>query len=164
MCKKLERLLNENHGSNPSLSELKKQTNELADILQYTEFNKLSERMRKSAQYVHITDVDGKNKISKLISMIRSEPITSHHLQQKSWAQFNKNAPSVIEQYPDHVWLFITLTIPSCDISNLREQYKYLNSSFSNLLKMKEFKKYFGLIDNGEFKIIEKTNNGFKTV
>ena len=150
MNKKLERLLNENQHGNPSYATLKKQSNELADILECTEFNKWSERIRSSCQYLKIsTDENGKNKISKLISMIRPEPLTSHHLQQKSWAQFNKNAPSVIEQYPHHIWLFITLTIPNCDISNLRERYKYLNSSFSNLLKMNEFKKYFG--QSGQF-------------
>ena len=123
MCKKLERLLNENHGSNTSLSELKKQTNELAERLEYTEFKKLCGRMRNSAEYLKITTTkQGKNKISKNLSHIRFEPLTSHHLQQKIWAQFNRNAPLIIEKYPDHVWLFITLTITNCDISNLREQ------------------------------------------
>jgi hypothetical protein len=149
MNRKLEKLLNENKNG-ISLAELKKQTNQLAERLEYTEFKKLSERMRNSGEYVKITnDGNGKNKISKNLSHIRSEPLTAHHLQQKTWSQFNRNTPQLIEKYPDHIWLFVTLTIPSCDITNLRSQYEYLNHSFANLLKMNEFKKYFS--QNGQY-------------
>jgi hypothetical protein len=128
MNKKLERLLNENQNGNPSYTALKKQSNELADILEYTEFKKWCGRIRASGEYIKISiDENGKNKISKQVSGIRSEPLTANLLQKKTWAQFNKNAPLLIEKYPNHIWLFITLTIPSCDINNLRDKYKYLN-------------------------------------
>ncbi len=94
MNKKLERLLNENQYGNPSYATLKKQGNELADILEYTEFKKWCGRIRSSGQYLKIsTDENGKNKISKQLSMIRPEPLTGNFLQKKTWAQFNRNAP-----------------------------------------------------------------------
>jgi hypothetical protein len=156
MNKKLERLLNEKQYGKPSYATLKKQGNELADILEYTEFKKWSGRIRASGEYIKIsTDENEKNKISKQLSMIRNEPLTAHHLQQKTWAQFNANLPVLLEKNPNHVWLFITLTIPNCHVENLRSQYEYLNLSFANLLKMKELKKYFS--QNGQY---YKNKNG----
>ena len=133
MNRKLEKLLNENKNG-ISLAELKRQTNQLAERLEYTEFKKLSERIRNSGEYVKMTTTqEGKNKILKNLSNIRFEPLTSNHIQQKIWAKFNANLPLLMDNYPKNEWLFVTLTIRNCHIDNLHDEYKSLNDAFCRL-------------------------------
>lgn len=150
MSKKLERLLNENRGGNKSLANLKKQSNELAELLEYTEFKKLCGRIRASGEYVKISITpEGKNKISKNLSHIRFEPLTANYLQKKIWSKFNAYLPLLIDKYPNNEFLLVTLTIRNCHIDNLHDEYKSLNDAFCRLMKMPEFKKYFS--QNGKY-------------
>ncbi len=150
MNRKLEKLLNDGHQGNASLAELKKQTNELAERLEYTEFKKLCGRMKNSAEYLKITTTQqGKNKISKNLSHIRFEPLTADYLQKKTWSKFNAHLPSLIDKYANNEWFFVTLTIRNCHIDNLHDEYKSLNDAFCRLMKMPEFSQYFS--QNGKY-------------
>lgn len=43
------------------------------------------------------------------------------------------------EQYPKGRWLFLTLTVRNCEITNLRETLKHMNKSWDRLVKRKAF-------------------------
>ncbi len=43
------------------------------------------------------------------------------------------------EKYPTHRWLFLTLTIKNCDITDLRETLKHMNDSWHKLVKRVKF-------------------------
>ena len=45
------------------------------------------------------------------------------------------------EQYPTHRWLFLTLTVKNCDITDLRETLQYMNESWRRLIKREPFLK-----------------------
>lgn len=47
--------------------------------------------------------------------------------------------PRIIQDYPKHRWLFLTLTVKNCPIEKLRENLDWINKSFIRLTKLKEF-------------------------
>lgn len=47
--------------------------------------------------------------------------------------------PKVIQDYPKHRWLFLTLTVKNCSIQELRKNLDCMNKSFIRLSKLKEF-------------------------
>lgn len=48
------------------------------------------------------------------------------------------------EKYPTHRWLFLTLTVKNCDITELRETLQHMNKAWDRLAKRKVFK---GVVD-----------------
>jgi plasmid rolling circle replication initiator protein Rep len=54
-------------------------------------------------------------------------------------ARAYKALPRVIADYPTMRYLFVTLTLKNCSISELKQSIIHLNKSFSRLAKIKEF-------------------------
>ena len=54
-------------------------------------------------------------------------------------AKAYKVLPKVVEVYPNHRWLFMTLTQKNVPISELRETLRSMNSGFSRFVKLKAF-------------------------
>jgi plasmid rolling circle replication initiator protein Rep len=50
-----------------------------------------------------------------------------------------KIMPAVLEAYPTYRWLFLTLTVKNCDVTDLRSTMQHLNKSFERLSKLKTF-------------------------
>jgi plasmid rolling circle replication initiator protein Rep len=47
--------------------------------------------------------------------------------------------PNVVEKYPTHRWLFLTLTLRNCSISELRDTLTQMHKSFERMVKLKAF-------------------------
>ena len=47
--------------------------------------------------------------------------------------------PMVVEAYPKHRWLFLTLTIRNCAIAELRDTLQWMNKSWERMVKRKKF-------------------------
>nr|WP_244142010.1 protein rep [aff. Roholtiella sp. LEGE 12411] len=47
--------------------------------------------------------------------------------------------PKVVEDYPKHRWLFVTLTVKNCPVQELRTSLNWMNKSFIRLTKLKDF-------------------------
>jgi plasmid rolling circle replication initiator protein Rep len=47
--------------------------------------------------------------------------------------------PMVIEAFPKHRWLFLTLTVPNCKITELRDTLQWVNHSWQKLTQRKKF-------------------------
>lgn len=47
--------------------------------------------------------------------------------------------PQIVEKYPNHRWLFMTLTIKNCPIKDLRETLHWMNKSWQRLVQRKSF-------------------------
>lgn len=47
--------------------------------------------------------------------------------------------PKVIEAYPKHRWLFVTLTMKNCALIELRETLSHMNRAFKRLTELKAF-------------------------
>lgn len=54
-------------------------------------------------------------------------------------AKAYKVLPKVVEQYPTHRWLFLTLTQKNAPITELRETLKQMNRGFQRLVQLKAF-------------------------
>lgn len=47
--------------------------------------------------------------------------------------------PKIVEAYPTHRWLFVTLTVRNCLITELRDTLTWMHESFKRLTKLKAF-------------------------
>lgn len=57
--------------------------------------------------------------------------------------------PGIQEQFPNHRWLFLTLTIRNCDLDDLKTTIKRLNDAFNRLSKQSRFP-FVGLVKSVE--------------
>lgn len=55
-------------------------------------------------------------------------------------AKAYKLLPRVVEDYPGHRWLFLTLTVKNCRIEELNTTLKWMHESFKRLTKLKVWK------------------------
>jgi len=65
-------------------------------------------------------------------------------------ARFLQALPSIVEQYPKHRWLLLTLTVKNCDIEDLRETLQSMNKSWNRLRLRPEFKRVTGWVRSTE--------------
>ncbi|HEY9599038.1 MAG TPA: protein rep [Cyanophyceae cyanobacterium] len=54
-------------------------------------------------------------------------------------AKAYKVLPQIVEKYPKHRWLFLTLTQKNCKITELRETIQLMNKAFKRLTELKAF-------------------------
>ena len=54
-------------------------------------------------------------------------------------AKAYKILPNVVRDYPNHRWLFVTLTVRNCRITELKSTLKWMHESFKRLTKLKDF-------------------------
>lgn len=54
-------------------------------------------------------------------------------------AKAHKILPKVVEHFPNHRWLFLTLTVRNCAITDLRETLTWMHKAFIRLTKLKDF-------------------------
>ena len=47
--------------------------------------------------------------------------------------------PTIVEAYPSHRWLFLTLTVKNCAIADLKETLTWMHESFKRMTKLKSF-------------------------
>lgn len=65
-------------------------------------------------------------------------------------ARFIKSLPGIIEQYPKHRWLLLTLTVQNCAIDELRDTLQAMNKSWHRLVKRPEFRLVAGWVRSTE--------------
>lgn len=73
-------------------------------------------------------------------------------------AKFHQNLPTILAKHQDlkgYVFLFLTLTVKNCDISQLKTTINNMNSAFVKMKKRKEFINYI----QGYIKAIEVTKS-----
>jgi plasmid rolling circle replication initiator protein Rep len=54
-------------------------------------------------------------------------------------AKAHQLLPGVLEKYPTHRWLFLTLTVKNCQIEDLRTTLTSMHDSFKRMTKLKSF-------------------------
>ena len=47
--------------------------------------------------------------------------------------------PTVVEAYPNHRWLFLTLTVRNCIVTELRDTLQWMNQSWRRMMQRKKF-------------------------
>lgn len=65
-------------------------------------------------------------------------------------SRFVYSLPQILEQYPEHPFLFLTLTVPNCPVSSLRETLQAMNKAWKRLLDRKQFSAVVGWVRTTE--------------
>jgi hypothetical protein len=65
-------------------------------------------------------------------------------------ARFYQALPAIVQEYPKARWLFLTLTVRNCDISDLGDTLSQMNQAFQRLKDRKDFKPVLGWIRTTE--------------
>lgn len=81
---------------------------------------------------------------------VRHCPVCGWRRTMRNKARFLSALPKLLESFPTHRFLFLTLTVPNCDISDLRVVLAGMNKSWKRLIDRKEFAKVDGWVRSTE--------------
>jgi len=65
-------------------------------------------------------------------------------------ARFHQALPALVEANPKARWIFLTLTVRNCAITDLRDTLQHMNKSWQRLIKRSEFKPVLGWVRTTE--------------
>lgn len=65
-------------------------------------------------------------------------------------ARFYQALPDLVRAYPKARWLFLTLTVRNCEVSELSVTLKVMNEAWQRLVKREEFKPVQGWLRTTE--------------
>lgn len=65
-------------------------------------------------------------------------------------ARFYQALPGIVQEHPKARWIFVTLTVRNCDITDLGDTLSQMNKAFQRLKDRKEFKPVLGWIRTTE--------------
>lgn len=65
-------------------------------------------------------------------------------------ARFYQSLPKIVAEYPDARWLFLTLTVRNCPITELGDTLTVMNAAFQRLKDRKEFRGVLGCVRTTE--------------
>ena len=121
-----------------------------ADVIQQyyadSEFTKYSERISDCSQFLDFRLVpnadDGVYKLklsSARFCHVRHCTICQWRRSLMWKAKAYKILPKVLIDYPKCRWLFLTLTVCNCEITNLKDTLTWMNKGFKRLSELKDF-------------------------
>ena len=88
----------------------------------------------------HKEGVEQKLKLtSAKFCRVRHCPICQWRRSLRWKAKAYENLPKVVADYPNGRWIFLTLTMKNCQLTDLRETLAHLNQSFRRLTQLKAF-------------------------
>lgn len=70
---------------------------------------------------------------------VRSCPVCQWRRSLMWKAKAHQILPKIVESYPTHRWLFLTLTVRNCSITELRSTLTLMHNSFKRMTKLKVF-------------------------
>jgi plasmid rolling circle replication initiator protein Rep len=110
-----------------------------------SKFQDYSNRVQDCSQLIGFGLAMGENDVAKLklrtakFCRVRHCPVCQWRRSLMWKAKAYKVLPRIIEVYPKHRWLFLTLTVKNIDITTLKESLKTMNNGFRRMSKLKAF-------------------------
>ena len=109
-----------------------------------TDFDKYATRMDFCSQLLdfRLVPQDSEYKLkldSARFCRVRHCPVCQWRRSLRWKAKAFKILPTVVEAYPRHRWLFLTLTIRNCKITELRDTLQWMNQSWQRMVQRKNF-------------------------
>jgi plasmid rolling circle replication initiator protein Rep len=110
-----------------------------------SEFQDYAERMHFCSEFLKFGLVSGEDDALKLklraarFCRVRHCPVCQWRRSLMWKAKAYKVLPRIIEKYPKHRWLFLTLTQKNIPINELRETIQSMNKGFQRLSQLKAF-------------------------
>lgn len=113
----------------------------VGDIYSYNaEFERYAERMTDCSTFLaYGFDDDGLRLKNANFCRIRHCPVCQWRRSMLWKSNMYVAYEEIKEQYPKGRWLFLTLTVRNCKITDLRETLKHMNKSWDRLVKRKAF-------------------------
>jgi len=110
------------------------------------EFNQYADRMDFCSELLDfrlIPDMDAGELKLKLASArfcrVRHCPVCQWRRSLMWKAKAYKILPAVVEDFPGHRWLFLTLTVKNCPIGELKQTLQWMNKAWQRLAQRKKF-------------------------
>jgi plasmid rolling circle replication initiator protein Rep len=111
-----------------------------------TEFKKYAQRMDFCSQLLNFKLLPGDQDASHHFKLagakfcrVRHCPVCQWRRSLKWKAKASEALPNVIADYPKYRWLFLTLTVENCPVTELRFTITEMNKAFAKLVKLKEW-------------------------
>ena len=121
------------------------QSEELAKIYETLGYSRYSERIGECSQwltYAMKSNDDGEVRLK----LREARFCRVRHCLVCQWrrslmwrAKFIKALPEIQVQHPTGRWIFVTLTVRNCELTNLRATLTWMNGAWSKLIRRKEF-------------------------
>ena len=143
------------HDESPSLTDLsprdrpwdkhRSNSDRVAKHYSGSDFHRYSERMTFCSELLDFTlkPTDDESYALKLSSArfcrVRHCPVCQWRRSLAWKAKAYKVLPQIVEKYPKHRWLFLTLTQKNCKITELRDTIQLMNKAFKRLTDLKAF-------------------------
>ena len=120
----------------------------------FERFKKYPERFRGCSDYLSFAvraELETGLEILKLVDAqfcrIRHCPICQARLSMRWIAKFHQIMPALLKDFPQTQFILLTLTVPNCEIKNLKTTIQEMNKGWDRLSKRKFFKdKILGFI------------------
>lgn len=109
------------------------------------EFGKYAERVNHCSEWLNYGfNENGLVLKQAFFCHVRLCPVCQWRKSQYWKAMMYQNLDKIREGYPNHRWLFLTLTVKNCPITELRDTISHMNKSWKRLMNRKEF---LGVVD-----------------
>jgi plasmid rolling circle replication initiator protein Rep len=121
------------------------ESDEIAKLYGMVGYSRYSERIGDCSRrltYAMQANDDGELKLrlrEAKFCRVRHCPVCQWRRQQMWRARFFKALPQVQAKYPTARWIFVTLTVRNCELTELRATLTKMNLAWGRLIKRKEF-------------------------
>lgn len=128
------------------------QTELLADFLaEYGEFQRYAERMEKCSGVLHFGWETQPETGESRLRLKNAEFCRFRHCSTCAWrrtlamtARFLEALPGLMRDHPKVRWIFLTLTVPNCPITELASTLSSMNAGWKRLIERREFRPVLG--------------------
>lgn len=144
----------ENASNTPALSDLserdkpwdkhRKNADTAANYYRGSEYESYASRIDFCSQILDFCMVEDEEAVRlKLVNSrfcrVRNCPVCQWRRSLRWKAKAFQILPLIVEKYPNHRWLFMTLTVKNCEITELRDILQCMNKSWQRLVQRKKF-------------------------
>ena len=116
-------------------------------FVMFEQYSTKIERCGAWLKFVRATT--GLKLVEAMFCKVPNCPMCQWRRSQKWRAKFLEMLPEIQDQFSNHKWLFLTLTIKNCDLDDLKTTIKCLNDAFNRLSKQAGFP-FVGLVKSVE--------------
>lgn len=153
-CKSILQHSDENENNTPALSDIsdrdqpwKKHRGNADVVANYyrgSEYESYASRIDFCSQILDFKMIDEDEAVKLKLNntkfcRVRNCPVCAWRRSLRWKAKAFQILPSIVEAYPKHRWLFMTLTIKNCRIIELRQTIQNMNKAWQRLVQRKKF-------------------------
>jgi len=136
----------------------RQQTSEVGEIYAgHQEFSRYAERMSECSGLLRFGWDTDKTTGETALRLREAQFCRVRHCPVCQWrrslmwqARFLNALPEIVEAHPKARWIFLTLTVRNCDITDLGETIQHMNQSWQRLKERKDFRPVLGWVRTTE--------------